>query len=286
MRQIELLKEDLAKQYGVNIEDFLTAYEEGMKLKEMPNHFETSIWNIKMVASTLNLRLAQKHRSNDITMLGVRSNDKVDDDLIGKLKEQEDFLDQLNHDYAVQAKALIRNRHQTNYLRKALRNASASEGVYNFISEVVKEVTPIKRPKQSPRVKVTNEGKIQFAVLSDFHCEELVDSAQVPSGEYSWGIMESRVKKIFSELLINNSGFATLDFYILGDMINGFIHGSDVNASRHPIVALTNLSELLAEELAKISLSYNELRVFTTTGNHDRLNDEPSIWRYQKVVLL
>ena len=277
VKQLDELKKDLEKQYGVNIEEFLMMYADNVNLKAIIKHFDVSPWYIKMVAATLNLRFAKKHRRGDIAMFMLRSNDKADDDLMLTLKDKEEALEQLSSEFIIQAKTLVRTRRQANILRKDLRDSSASEGIYSFIGEAVKSVEPMGRPKGVPTVNYNADGKIQFAVLSDLHAEEIVDNAQVPTGDYSWEIMESRVKQIFSSLLEMNQGFKLLDLYILGDLISGFIHGSDVNASKHPIIALTSLAELLAEQIALVSPTYLKVRIFTTTGNHDRLTDNPSI---------
>lgn len=278
MKQVDKLKESLEAKMGLDINFFIELYQEGTRLEDIVRIMESTPWKIKLIGSTLNLRFARKYREHDLNYLSIRNQDNADETLLMKIEELTSNLDQLSDDFTTQNRALVRSRNQTNILRRGVREEAATDSVYDFISKVVESVTPIPTPEvtdiEARRYPISD---IKFMVLSDIHAEEVVDSSQVPTGEYSWDIMTKRVKTVFYEVLGNQKGWQTLDIYILGDLISGFIHGSDVNTSKHPILALTGLAELLASEIARVARDYPEVRVYTTTGNHDRLGNNPSI---------
>ena len=278
MKQIEMLKKDLEIQYGINIEEFLDAYQNNVKLKDMLIHFDTTPWVMKTLAAALNLRMARKYRSGDLNMLLLRDSDEADTVLMQKLSAQDGALEQLSTDHVNQHAELLRSRDRVNFLKRGLREAARTETIFEFIDDAVKAVQPMKAPRVKPRVATNNiEGTTRFMVLSDLHCEEVVEPKQVPSGEYTWDIMTERLHRVFYKAVHEADLKDNLHVYLLGDVINGFIHGNAENASKHPIVAITELAELIAGHLASATDVYDDISLYTVTGNHDRLGEAPGV---------
>ena len=278
MKQIESLKKDLEAQYHIDIDEFLEAYESNVKQIDMLTHFNTTPWVLKTISAALNLRMARKYRAGDLNMLLLRDSDEGDDALMQKLAEKDGILEQLSTDFVNAHSELLRSRARTNFLKQGLREAARSESIYEFIDEAVKAVQPMTPPKNTMAPAAYNaEPKTQFTMLSDLHCEEVVEAEQVPSGRYSWDIMLQRLDLVFEETYKDAEGKDKLHLYLLGDMINGFIHGNAENATKHPIVAITELAEVIAQHIARGAYIYSQIEVYTVTGNHDRLGESPAV---------
>jgi len=278
MKQLDALKKDLESQYNIPIEEFLYLYAEGMKLKALIKHFNTSPWQVKMVGSTLNLRFARKYRQGDLAMLTLRSNDKADDSLIVQLKEQAASLEQLSADYVTQAKALIKTRQQANILRSSLRKESNIETLQESLLETLISTSS----KQSTKInlQVTTPESTRFnhhtssLLLSDLHAEELVTAEDVgKANQYNWRIMEERLAQVFSAWFTSLRGEKRGIVFLGADFFSGIIHQSLENATLPIAEAIVQLADLLSGYILTASDIFPELEVLFINGNHSRISE-------------
>jgi hypothetical protein len=142
------------------------------------------------------------------------------------------------------------------------------------------------RTQGFPAYTPTNGSAIACAVLSDVHCEERVDSEDVPgtTNRYDPDIARQRVASFFQRtvLLMEASRHLwkidTLCLGILGDIITGYLH--DDNAESNYLAPFE--AALFAEELLCSGLEYllskgqlAKLVVVCRYGNHGRNTKKP-----------
>ena len=278
MKQLESLIQHLEARYHINIEQFLKMYSANKTTEEIKQHFNTSQWAVRAVASALNLRMSKQFRTHDLSMFYTRYGDKASDKLIQEIDSLQSALDQLSHDLLIKDKALLRERARLRGYRKLERELVKGEDIANLIEQIAEaHVSPVElyvKPviASAPSQKDT----VQFAVLSDLHAESLVTKEEVGEvNEYSWETMVQRLRSVFAHLTNSHSELDVgLHIYLLGDLISGIIHDALEATSKHPVEAIALLSELMAFEIAKLIPQYQFIQIFAVSGNHERLTQQ------------
>lgn len=106
--------------------------------------------------------------------------------------------------------------------------------------------------------------------LSDWHYGQVTDNIW---NSYNTEICKERVITLFDKVAnaLQEHSAHTLHIVLLGDFVNGSIHvGSRVAAEENTCEQLMHVSEILANFINALSIYVNEVKVYSTYGNHAR----------------
>lgn len=106
--------------------------------------------------------------------------------------------------------------------------------------------------------------------LSDWHYGQVSKNIW---NEYNTEICVQRVSKLFDKVAsaLQEHRIKTLHVALLGDFVNGAIHtGSRVAAEENTCDQLMHVSEIIANFINALSAYVDEVRIYSTYGNHAR----------------
>lgn len=139
-------------------------------------------------------------------------------------------------------------------------------------------------PREFEIIKSAPKEATAFAIASDWHVDEVVDSAAINGlNSFDFSVAERRSKQFFENTLkILNlcrsaSDIKRLVFALLGDFISGWIHPDLIEASLlTPPEALLKVYEILLGGLKFLATEGNleELLVVGCCGNHGRITEK------------
>ena len=113
-------------------------------------------------------------------------------------------------------------------------------------------------------------NKEALLCCSDWHYGQVTDNIW---NTYNKDICLQRLDKLFNQVVstIYDHKIKTLHIALLGDLVNGGIHTSSRVASEEDVCdQLMNVSEILYNFINKLSAYVDEIRVYSTYGNHAR----------------
>lgn len=106
--------------------------------------------------------------------------------------------------------------------------------------------------------------------LSDWHFGQVSDNIW---NQYNTDICKQRVEKLLDKVAeaLMEQRVKTLHVALLGDLVSGAIHNSVRVASEEDVCdQLMNVSEILAQAINTLSVFVDEIKVYSTYGNHAR----------------
>jgi len=269
MNQLDRLKKSLEESYGINIDDFLVQYTDGITKEEMMAIHNCTSFKLRQIASTLNLRWASRYRASDYQLMLTRE----DSDTTGMadeiIKLQEDVV-AYEHELGLRDRALVRTRREANRLRKTMREEAVEDVITGIVADAVADLKNVKG-KLVPTPAPTMDGT-DFILLSDIHAGATVVEGDVPDNQFSWEIMERRLSQLFMQAAANLKN-NHLHLYLLGDMVDGIIHDSLESADKSPAEAVKDLAALLSAYILAFVDAYETVSVYCLNGNHSRLSE-------------
>lgn len=147
-------------------------------------------------------------------------------------------------------------------------------------NEIIKSVHDL--AKQKPLVWDNKE--IDY---NNLHRESLVLFSDWHKGLFAnnyWNHFDNnefirRVKRLTQKTIEYSKlhGVQTLHTFLLGDLVNGYLHvTSRINATEDVVTQTKSVAETLAEVLCKFANEFEQIKVYHTRGNHDRLTPNKS----------
>ena len=120
--------------------------------------------------------------------------------------------------------------------------------------------------------KFKHHASSEEAILfcSDWHYGQVSNNIW---NEYNTEICLQRVSKLFDKVssALQEHNIKTLHIALLGDFVNGAIHtGSRVASEENTCDQLMHVSEILANFINALSVNVDEVKVYSTYGNHAR----------------
>lgn len=144
--------------------------------------------------------------------------------------------------------------------------------------------------KQYPRVpitrpKLTKKMMRPSLIITDAHCEEVVDAEQMEGmAAYDWAIFQHRIATTFekavelTELMRQTAHIEEIDVWLLGDWFMGAIHPDDCGwGSSMPLpCALPGAALALGDQLMRLAAHFKKVKVIGVVGNHGRTTRKPT----------
>lgn len=176
---------------------------------------------------------------------------------------------------------------ETTRLKREIKNAHKEVMISKTMKELIHGSTTHldKAPPKwlNPTKKDKEMTGIPVLFLSDFHFDEVVDTAQIGYvNKFNHNIAEDRIKHSFKttiNLLDNymvNPSYDGIVVALGGDMLAGNIHDELAETNHQSILRSVNdLSDLLIEGFAGLADSFGKVFVPCVVGNHGRLHKKP-----------
>lgn len=275
MTQVEKLLVELKEKYKINPEQFLELYSQGLSTEEMAEALVGTLWAVRVLASTMNLRLPKKYRIGDLALFYSRFSESAELKISSELIEADENLGMLSKQVVQKEKTIRSLQAEVSKYRRALKQETATDDISLLIASLVERINTTEPTDLKFNLKSSSySGYTQFVMLSDLHMEQTVTKGDVGDcNAYSWAIAEQRLGRVFSELLNAHRGEHFVIIGLLGDMLDGLIHDS-LETSNKPLgQAVADLAVILANYIKSLSKVYQYVYVPCVSGNHERITD-------------
>lgn len=189
---------------------------------------------------------------------------------------EDDMLQEIEMKKLELQKEKIKVQDQKRELNKLVRMDARFEHLCNVMRECTDALN-----KEKPYIYIPQEESIDMEeyeyteavlMLSDLHIGSAFKNA---IAEYNIDIAKARLNELLHKTIkycqINN--VKTLHLELLGDNINGGIHwSSKIESEEDTITQLMIYEEIISEFIYNLSLSIQNVKVYSVIGNHSRLN--------------
>lgn len=206
-----------------------------------------------LYGSRRTLELIDAEKINNVEDVGIIN--ELDAKMIELRKERQKFFDQRR-----EFNKLVSSDGRIEHLYDVLADAA------NGLNETVGNMFNASDPADD-KIRNDNEAVLVF---SDWHYGMVVDNV---FNSYSIEMCKYRVHHVVESAIarIALHGCSKLHVVILGDMFHGAIHNSARVASEELVCdQIMQVSEILAQSIERLSQFVDEVKVYSTYGNHGR----------------
>ena len=189
----------------------------------------------------------------------VFSQRNFSDEHVASIKEQMDEL------YKIKRQVFDQRREYNKILASDARADHLAERLIEAANLV-----PLQNYSNVFNFKYCEPTEEAVLTLSDWHYGQVSNNIW---NEYNTEICVQRVAKLFDKVTraLQDHNVKTLHIALLGDFVNGAIHtGSRVAAEEDTCDQLMHVSEILANFINSLSVPVDEVKVYSTYGNHAR----------------
>lgn len=184
-----------------------------------------------------------------------------------------DALTELESKTFAMQREKMRMQDQKRELNKMLRDWARAEHIQEELSETIKKVAKLKplNPKKPKKNTWTAEAAL---LLSDWH-KGMVTSNR--NNAFNDAIFRSRIEKLVSQTIEygHQQKIGTLHVFCLGDLVNGLIHVTTrINNEENVVKQTMVVAETLSEIIASFSEKFNNVKLYWSRGNHDRVTPD------------
>lgn len=162
----------------------------------------------------------------------------------------------------------MRMQDQKRELNKLLREWARAEHIQDEIQKAVKKLPALTNIKHK-HVEASNQDGV--LLLSDWHVGMKTDNF---ANRFDDAVLQERVEKLVSKTIEYGKlhKINCLHVFCLGDLVNGLIHVTTrINSTEDVIRQTMRASELLCAAIGCFSEAFNEVRVYFSRGNHERV---------------
>lgn len=153
-------------------------------------------------------------------------------------------------------------------LNKALREQARMESMVDVIKYAIDTYKPPRFTYQPNRIEDSDNDLIIH--LTDIHCGMQIDSAL---NSFDKDILKDRLWKYLSEIYTIQNTYKSQNAYLIlgGDLIHGLIHlDARMEAKENLVQQLMIVSDLIGNFVYALSDKFQQVKVYTTAGNHSR----------------
>lgn len=271
----------LEKEYNIKLDDFLKYYKEGVGRESMCKLLNSTTHKVRIYASSLGLRWALKHREGDLLLLKNKLDSKIEGGNKDIITELVDDLDLVSDNLTKFHKKLVNCRDENTILRRQIRECARNERYFNVILDEFKqhidEFTVDFKKYTNETLDSSNKG-LTILALSDLHLGSLVEKEDVGSvNEYNISIAEERLNKCFT--MLNNEHTRDIEIVVLGDILQGVIHQSNLTGELPVVSALTKFVSIFSGLVLPLQTKFENIHITLTNSNHARLSENVAFYK-------
>lgn len=277
MNKTKKLVHSLESNYNLSIEELLTHYGNKDSISTIAEKMNTTDYVITKVLQHLQLKRPKHKRDLCLKEHRAMMEDDTIDEFTSKIEEENEFLVDKIKDLSDK---LNKSRTENNLYRKALRTDSKislahdrmlekfEEALSNKVFTKVKPTfTVAPRPAELPE-----DGLV--VMFSDTHFGEVVKEN---INNYNYKIALERLDKHIDKIITYPRQSKNIAVAQLGDTIRGMIHGGTYQSEDSLIDSIDKAVDFLVYKYQVLSEVYDNVNVYSITGNHDRVTDNPAI---------
>lgn len=167
----------------------------------------------------------------------------------------------------------IQYRDMRREYNKYLRDDARWRNILDIVSEGIKNIKTMKQLVRYDNICKISSNNEAVLICSDWHTGAKFNNV---FGQYNYEIEKKRVNELLSKTIeyCKTNDVKTLHLELLGDMLSGAIHiSSKVEAEEDVISQLMFLMNLLEDFINELSNNIEEVKVYTSIGNHSRIFD-------------
>lgn len=179
---------------------------------------------------------------------------------------------EIKHKITELKKSEVRFRDQRREHSKIVKEWARAEAIKEFIKETAEIIGKNKPLLSNPKKNYNNDSSKEGVILfSDWHAGLFVQNHW---NNFNVEELKRRVNKVVEKTIEygKENNINKLHMFLLGDLINGLIHVTTRINNTEDVVRQTQIvSEILAEISVKFSNEFEEVKIYTVRGNHDRI---------------
>lgn len=182
--------------------------------------------------------------------------------------DEEKYLDDLTaqkHEIKKEKQKLFDERVALN---KELREQARRESMIDVVKYAIDMYKPYRFEYQPNSIRDSDNDLIIH--LTDIHCGMQVDGIL---NSFNTDILSDRFKKYLDEIRDIQNTYKSQNAYLIlgGDLIHGLIHlNARLEAKENIVQQLMIVSDLIGDFIYHLSEAFQEVKVYTTAGNHSR----------------
>lgn len=275
MNKLQKLIKSLEDNYKVDIDKIIKSYADKKSVEVIAKEQLVTPYVIGTVLKHLQLKRPKNKREICVKEHNAMLNEETLDEYTEELEEENEAL--FNKVDKLES-TLIKTRLELNAKRKIQRDNIKDELLENKILDVFKGSLnkPVKvEPKFNMITTYKEDSEGLCIVLSDQHIGEIVGK-DIKQNEYNYEVALKRLDLFLESILTFPKQSKKINVMQCGDMIKGLIHGGLFNTEGsfiESIAVAIKYNIYLYQVLAEV---YDEVNIYSITGNHDRVTEEPS----------
>ena len=275
MNKLQKLIKSLEDNYNVNIDNLVKDYADKLSVEVMASNQNVKSYVITTILQHLQLKRPKNKRDTCVKEhYAMLSEETLDDYTI----ELEDENEEMFNTIQKLEKSLYKSKTELNLKRKMQRKVFNTEALQERILEGVTEVfkdkdlTKVGITLSVPLNKETDEGLL--VVLSDHHIGEVVGNG-VLQNTFNYDEAIKRLDLFLGEVIMFPKQSKKITVAQCGDTLRGLIHGGLYQSEDSFIESISKAVDYYVYIYNVLSEIYDEVEVYSITGNHDRVTEDP-----------
>ena len=276
MNKLKKLIGSLESNYNVVVEDIVQSYADKKSVEVIAKEQNVFPYVITTVLQHLQLKRPKNKRDTCVKEHYAMLNEESLDEYTEELEDENQALFEKAQKLE---NTLSKTRIELNLQRKVKREIVKAEVIEDRLVKAFSD--SLKKPTQvKAKFNYKHDGFGEYEeglciVLSDQHIGEIVGE-DVVQNEFNYKVALKRLDKFLESILTFPKQSRKINVMQCGDMLKGLIHGGLYNTEGsfiESIVTAVDYNVYLYQVLSEV---YEEVNIYSITGNHDRVTEDPS----------
>lgn len=276
MNKLQKLIKSLEENYFITIDSIVKSYADKNSVEVIAQEQSVTPYVISTVLKHLQLKRPKNKRDICVKEHYAMLNEESLDEYTEELEDENQMLFEKNQKLE---STLIKTRLELNAKRKIQRDSVKAEVLEAKLLKSFED--SLRKPTMAkPSFNYSHNGFTESndglcIVLSDQHIGEIVGK-DVVQNEYNYKVALKRLDLFLESVLTFPKQSKKINVMQCGDMLKGLIHGGMFTTEGSFIESISvavDYNVYLYQILAEV---YEEVNIYSITGNHDRVTEEPS----------
>lgn len=276
MNKLKKLIDSLEENYIVVVDNIVKSYADKKSVEVIAQEQSVSPYVISTILKHLQLKRPKNKRDICVKEHYAMLNEESLDEYTEELEEENQALFEKAQKLE---NTLSKTRIELNLQRKVKRDIVKAEVIEDKLLKAfessLKKPTQVKAQFTQPNTKYRDSDEGLCIVLSDQHIGEIVGK-DVVQNEYNYKVALKRLDKFLEAILTFPKQSRKINVMQCGDMLKGLIHGGLYNTEGSFIESIATAVDYNVYLYQVLSEVYEEVNIYSITGNHDRVTEDPS----------
>lgn len=274
MNKLQKLIKSLEENYFINVEAIVQSYADKNSVEVIAQEQGCTPYVISTVLKHLQLKRPKNKRDICVKEHYAMLNEESLDEYTEELEEENSVLFEKVQKLE---NTLIKTRLELNAKRKIQRDVVKAEvletKLLKAFEDSLRKPTVVKPQFLYSPDTESNDGLC--IVLSDQHIGEIVGK-DIVQNEYNYKVALKRLDLFLESVLTFPKQSKKISVMQCGDMLKGLIHGGMFTTEGSFIESISVAVDYNVYLYQILSEVYEEVNIYSITGNHDRVTEEPS----------